>query len=242
MYNKYNFEKQMEKEAAKYHYDIATKTFNDEQGNFLCTLDTFWDRYAKKSGLSFECIHDEHVSCFSLLRCTECGAVIHYSYDEGYEPNFSCPVCTDYKTHYKYWTKDDILSDLNKQKYIDAMIEMDKWEEETYKLKKKRNGLNSWELWKTSKEKKNKKYDYSFECSDIREGWWKGLKFNINIWKKAEELNGYLWEKKISIPLSWSAFYIQFIYRHLGKCHKDLRSKFYIGKGKQEVNKINILS
>jgi hypothetical protein len=46
-----------------------------------------------------------------------------------------------------------------------------------------------------------------------------------------------LWEKQIHIPLCWDAFYIQFIYTHLGKCHPDIRSKFYIGKGRKVNNK-----
>ena len=42
-----------------------------------------------------------------------------------------------------------------------------------------------------------------------------------------------VWKRQIHIPLNWRAFYIQFTYRHLGKCHKDLRSKFYIGRAKE---------
>jgi hypothetical protein len=42
-----------------------------------------------------------------------------------------------------------------------------------------------------------------------------------------------IWKKEIHIPLCWNAFYIQFIYKHLGKCHPDLRSKFYIGKARK---------
>jgi len=43
------------------------------------------------------------------------------------------------------------------------------------------------------------------------------------------------WRRSIHIPLSWNSFYIQFIYKHLGKCHKDSRSRFYIGRAKEEV-------
>lgn len=42
------------------------------------------------------------------------------------------------------------------------------------------------------------------------------------------------WTKKIMIPLNLYSFYLQFVYKHLGKCHPDLRSKYYIGKPVEE--------
>lgn len=59
---------------------------------------------------------------------------------------------------------------------------------------------------------------------------------SIDYWKYTFEhknvVNHAFWKKKIHIPLNLYAFYIQFIYKHTGKCHKDLRSKYYIGKSK----------
>lgn len=52
-------------------------------------------------------------------------------------------------------------------------------------------------------------------------------------WEFNKERNGSIWQKKICIPLNWYAFYLHFIYSHTGKCHKDLRSKFYIGKARE---------
>lgn len=42
-----------------------------------------------------------------------------------------------------------------------------------------------------------------------------------------------IWQRHIHIPLNWYSFYILFIYHHTGKCHKDQRSKIYIGKARE---------
>ncbi len=39
--------------------------------------------------------------------------------------------------------------------------------------------------------------------------------------------------KSIKMPLNWRTFYIWHIYRHTGKCHKNLRSRFYIGRARE---------
>lgn len=58
----------------------------------------------------------------------------------------------------------------------------------------------------------------------------KSLKFYF--WKidKEFDVNVYTLKHTLTIPLSLHTFYISYIYPHLGKCHPDLRSKFYIGK------------
>ena len=58
------------------------------------------------------------------------------------------------------------------------------------------------------------------------------LKFDY--WKYDIETPGFATGKiHFSIPITWKAFYIQFIYKHTGSCHKDLRSKFYVGKARE---------
>src|SRR5665647_1474751 len=61
---------------------------------------------------------------------------------------------------------------------------------------------------------------------------------SFDYWKYTFEYehlpNTATWEKQIHIPLNWYAFYIQFIYHHTGECHKDQRSKFYIGKAREK--------
>lgn len=55
----------------------------------------------------------------------------------------------------------------------------------------------------------------------------------INKWVKAED-DLYVLKKWIHIPLTLYCAYIIWIYPHLGICHKDLRSKYYIGKAREE--------
>lgn len=55
----------------------------------------------------------------------------------------------------------------------------------------------------------------------------------IQKWLKQDE-DSYILEKWIHIPYTPHSFYIHFIYPHLGICHKDLRSKWYIGKAKEK--------
>lgn len=54
---------------------------------------------------------------------------------------------------------------------------------------------------------------------------------NINFWRKDwDEVDIFTLRRTVKISLTLHGFYIRYIYPHLGKCHPDLRSKFYIGK------------
>lgn len=209
-----------------YIYNEDKNTLTDSKGNEV-DVDKFLDTYKKKTGQSFEYIYNEHVSCFSILRCTECGTYIFEHYDEDYEQNLKCPVCTDYKIGFKYYTVKDIQEDVNKKKEIDIYMDIARMTKEADERYKKR-GLYDWERShkKIIFKSKNRKIEGQILGHDIFD-----LNFEINIWIKKKDI--YTWKRKISIPLSWKSFYMQFIYRHLGKCHKDLRSKFYIGKAKE---------
>lgn len=58
---------------------------------------------------NFEFLYSEPMECFSLLRCNQCGTIIHAYFDESRkEPNLKCPVCSEYKTGFKYWTRAQI--------------------------------------------------------------------------------------------------------------------------------------
>lgn len=96
---------------------------------------------------------------------------------------------------------------------------------------KRRNGKYDWQIG--SKKICFKRYaiDFNLECNDITQSYLKGLRLDMNIWRKEkiEDLSRTLY-KHFTIPLSWSYFYILFVYRHLSKCPPDLRSKWYIGK------------
>ena len=51
----------------------------------------------------------------------------------------------------------------------------------------------------------------------------------IYYWKRNED-DLFVLKKWITISLTLHSFYLLHIYPHLGKCHPNLRSKFYIGK------------
>ena len=65
---------------------------------------------------------------------------------------------------------------------------------------------------------------------DIQEFYGKSHTFTIRLWRQYEDQDVYINKRSITLPLNFYAFYILYIYKHLGKCHPDLRSKFYIGK------------
>lgn len=57
----------------------------------------------------------------------------------------------------------------------------------------------------------------------------------VNRWVKDESDDDmYILKNWIHIPLTFYSAYIMWIYPHLGICHKDLRSKFYIGKAREK--------
>lgn len=124
-----------------YHQD------SEKIGKFV-NLDDY-EEILKSGGMSFEPIfsYDEKDKC--VIRCIECGAVIETFNDERYEPEFRCPVCTNYKTNYKYYTKEEIEEDEELQKLIrmyEVMEEELVYEDERQKDSK---GLYDWELFKT---------------------------------------------------------------------------------------------
>jgi hypothetical protein len=212
-----------------YIYNEDEDAIYSKDGKYMSSLDTFVKIYRKHTGQSFECIYSCHVDLSAVLKCTECGTVIFTYEDESYDDNLKCPTCTDYKTYFKFWTKEEIDSDQEKQNTINWYKEMTEYEIEREKRIKRRNGKQDWEIAK--KEFRGKKIYLQFilECDDITESYFKGLRLDIRCGKKDSD-GGYTVNKFFTIPLSWSRFYLQFIYRHLGKCHPDFRSKWYIGK------------
>ena len=212
-----------------YTYNEDEEAIYSKEGKYMCSLDEFLKIYRRHSGESFESIYNEHISLEDVLRCTECGTVIFTYDDERYDPRLKCPTCTDYETHFEYWTKEDIESDKEKQDVINYFKEVMDYREEQVKRIKRRNGKNDWQIASKKIYTKKKLFIFDLECDDITKSYLKGLRLDVGICIK-DEYGGYIQNKHFTIPLSWSQFYIQFVYRHLGKCHPDLRSKWYIGK------------
>ena len=72
------------------------------------------------------------------------------------------------------------------------------------------------------------------KCDDRRKSIFKGLHLIISCFISEDEQDFYRFCKQILIPLSFSEIYLHWIYPHLGKCHKDFRSKWYIGKARED--------
>lgn len=161
----------------------------------------------KDNGMSFNCICDIHWENMSILECTECGTVIKYREDEFYEQDFRCPVCTDYKTRCEYHTKEEIASNKELQTIIKMYRDFSKLQAQSYERRKKRNGLNDWELCKSWKIKfGDKKYEFKLLIDSItNKNKLRGLSLEISKWKCSGEFSMILEESKV-IPLSKEAY------------------------------------
>lgn len=204
MISKYEMAEYLEKnkDKFKFYYNKETDCLHNKEDNSIdMKMDVFMESYRKKNGESFECLYDEHVSLFSVIRCTECGTVIFEHSDEDYEHNLKCPTCTDYKTYFDYWTKEQIEQDEDKQKCIQFYINCTKWEEERYKREKQRNGKRDDQLLIFHKKTNKYKYDIELKCNDVTKSYIKGLMVKITRWKPCADLNFYTWDKDYRIPL-----------------------------------------
>ena len=80
---------------------------------------------------------------------------------------------------------------------------------------KKRNGKYDWQIAIKKIYGKKRFLRLDLECDDITKSYFKGLRLNVNIGEK-ESIDdvAYVIKKFFTIPLSWSQFYMQFIYKH----------------------------
>ena len=215
MVSKYDLKEYIKKNADKipYMYNEEDDAIYYKDGNYISSLDTFLDVYRKHSGESFESIYYEHAFLQNVLRCTECGTVIFTTEDEYYDPRLKCPTCTDYQTHFEYWTKEDIESDEKKQNTIKFFKEMTERKKEQDKRIKKRNEKYDWQIAIKKFYGKKRYLELALECNDITKSYFRGLRLNIRIGKKEDSV-GYVIKKHFRIPLSWSQFYIKYIYKY----------------------------
>lgn len=215
MVSKYDMKKFIKDNTDKcpFIYKEEEDAIYTKEGDYLCSLDEYLEVYRKKSGESFESIYYEHAFLQDVLRCTECGTVIFTWDDERYDPHLKCPTCTDYKTHFEYWTKEDIESDKSKQDTIKYLKEEMEYKVERDKRIKRRNGKMDWEIAVKKFYGKKRFLKIALECDDITKSYFRGLRLKIEIGKKDDGNDiTYTINKFITIPLSWSQFYIQYIY------------------------------
>ena len=186
-------------------YDEATATIIYKDVSI--PFEKVYQNFIKKNGMSFECIYDAHWECMSILQCTECGTIVKYYYDEYYEPNFKCPICTDYETGYEYYTKEQIENSDDLKVIIKMYKELDQMDQERYERKEKRNGLEDYQLCK-AKRIKTKDNVYEFKLlidSILNRNKLKGLRLEITKLKIENDISMSLVYSK-TIPLSKSAY------------------------------------
>lgn len=172
----------------------------------IVDFDKIYESFKKNNGMSFNCICDIHWECMSMIECTECGTVIKYYYDEFYEPDFKCPVCTDYKTNYEYHTKEEIANSEELQAIIDMYKDLFKIQNEQSERIKNRNGLSDSQLC-NAKRLDTKRNCYEFQLlidSITNKNILKGLRLSISKYEK--DSDGFMTSKWFKdIPLSIEA-------------------------------------
>lgn len=205
MISRSEFKKTIIEKLDNINYDETTDTviYNGTSIPF----EMVYHNFIKKHGMSFDCIYDAHWECMSVIKCTECGTVVKYYYDEYYEPNFRCPTCTNYKTGYEYYTKEQIEASDDLKAIIKMYEELEQMDRERYERKEKRNGLEDYQLSKRKRIKiKNNVYDFQLLIDSIlNKNKLEGLRLEIRKWEIKDGISMNLVYNK-TIPLSKSAY------------------------------------
>lgn len=134
----------------------------------------------------FTCIYCDCFNEFQIFECNNCHAIIlidNNSMCSYYEPNMTCPCCTDYKTQYKYYTAQEVMSDFVLQTGLNTLKASHQHDIEMDKRIKKRNGLYDWELWKKTFTFKKHKYKITILIDDITKSKFKGFNICIDKYK-----------------------------------------------------------
>ena len=237
MITKASIKKYLKNHASELNIIVDDDNIYNTFGDQLCTIDEYVHKFRLRIGQSFKSIYYNHATLENILECNKCGTVIFTTEDESYDPNLKCPTCTDYKPHFSYYTKEQIESNKDMKNTINHYLNMSKFEKEAYEYEKK-HGKPYWMICKNKFYTKNHMYKTELKCDDVRKSWFKGLHLAITILKKMDiEDEEYSFENHVIIPLSFKQIYVNWIYPHLGICHKDFRSKWYIGKAREEREK-----
>jgi phage FluMu protein Com len=225
----------LKKNASTLNIIVDESDIYNEFGEHLCSIDEYIDTLKLHLGCSFTSVYYSHATLENILRCNKCGTVIFTTEDEYYDPNLKCPTCTDYRPHFTYYSKKEIESNKDIQDTITAYEYMAKFEEEAYKYEKI-HGHPYYEIFNKKIHTKKHMYRFELKCDDMRKSIFKGLHLSISVFRKCNsDEYCYHYTNNIIIPLSFGRIYLHWIYPHLGKCHKDFRSKYYIGKAREEL-------
>ena len=216
--------------------DVDNGKIYDKSGKFICNIDDYVETYKLRVGCSFKSIYYNHGFLENVLQCNKCGTIIITREDEDFDSNLRCPTCTDYKPHFTYYTKEEINNSKELQDMVNSYIEMQKFQEEAYQYEKE-HGHPYWELFSKKIYTKKHMYRIELKCDDARKSIFKGLYLVITKYlKDPEDEFCFKYKSQLIIPLSFYKLYVYYIYPHLGKCPKEFRSKWYIGKSLEDKN------
>lgn len=137
-----------------------------------------------KNSADFTCVYCDYLGEFEILECNNCHAIIMVDNSYHYEPNLTCPCCTDYKTQYKYYTAQEIACDTLLQTGLNALKVSYQHDLEMEERIKKRNGLYDWELWKRYFIFKKYKYKVTILIDCITKSKIKGFNIRVDKFKK----------------------------------------------------------
>lgn len=185
------------------------EVIDKENNAVVCNIKTLVQVLREKLHCDFEVIYECHGTLDIVYRCKQCGTVIFASDDEWYyEPGLCCPVCSDYKTGFEYWSGEDIKNDPEKQKYIEFLNEMEREQEESYQRYKKRGKYDS-EIWKGRIRLPHGLAIYiDLRCDNLFKHYLRGLHIELHLARKDDDSFGYVFVHRMVIPLSVSALRI----------------------------------
>lgn len=175
-----------------------------ETGEFICGIDILLQHMREKMHCDFECVYDCHGLLEVVLRCKQCGTVIFTTEDEDYDPNLCCPTCGEYKTQFEYWTAEDIKADPKKQGTIKHLEQMQQEHIEAEKRRKRRKGKYDWQIGGFRIHSKKHGLIFNLECDNLFRTKLKGLRLKI-VWANRDG-HGFIYKKRLTIPLSYSYF------------------------------------
>lgn len=196
------------------------EVYSKRSNEVLFNLEGYTEYMRKRLHCSFEELYYDSCDLTSILKCTECSTVIFSSDDyQEYDAKLKCPTCSGYKTHFDFWTKEDIEADSNKQYTLDFYNRMNERSDRIYKREEK-TGLRNSELWKIEREKGLDKIEYILKVFDYDSNKIRGLHFEKKVWtmEPPDSLTRTLNNKRgYKIPLGWTYIYVMYIYTHLRK-------------------------
>lgn len=224
MISKYDIKKVAESEKCWFKIDDNENVIDKETGECVATIETFLSLLRHKLHCDFEVIYSCHPTLETTYRCKDCGTVIFAREDEDYEVNLCCPVCSDYKTGFEYWSGEEIKNDVEKQNTIDFLIQMQKEQEESYRRRKKRNGKCDWQIFKWRIKIPKRAIYFELQCDDLFRSKLKGLRLEVRIGEKDDF--GYVIKKSFVIPLSIGAVKTAYrVHKHLKEKEKETTSR-----------------